>query len=122
MEKYKTKVFRLKLCYYALEGLLTLSNFLDKLTTYIAISRGYVECNPIAAWFINTIGLLPATIFGFIAVMMPLFMLHYGIRKYKWNTEGHWWLLVLFMVFYSTFFLNVAGNNMEKLGWIGSWL
>jgi len=115
-EKWKKKAFRLKCCFYGLEVVGAIASAIDKIATFIALTYyGFYEMNPVVNRFMEAIGVGPMCIVGFIATLIPMFLINYGIKKYDWNTEGHWWALVIVMVFYSALFIKVAFNNSTTL-------
>ena len=115
-EKWKKKAFRLKCCFYGLIVAGAIASAIDKIATFIALTYyGFYEMNPVVNWLMKTIGVGPACIVGFIATLIPMFLINCGIKKYDWDTEGHWWVLVILMTFYSALFIDVAIRNSSIL-------
>ena len=118
LKKYEKKIERLKACFYALEVGTILCSGLDKIFTFIALSfHGAWETNPIAATLFSTVGIIPGLIIGFIATLLPLILIHYGIRKFKWNKESHYWIYSIFMTVYFVIFFKLV---QAEIGWYSS--
>jgi len=111
------KLERLKACFYALEIGTVICSLIDKITTFIALTYwGAIEINPFANHLMNIIGVVPALIIGFLASISPILLIHYGIRRLKWNKEGHYWIFTIFMtVYFATFYKLIEGQIMGCL-------
>lgn len=114
---FKQKIDRLRACFYALEIGTVVCSLIDKILTFIAIFyHGAVEVNPFTNRLVASLGVIPAVAIGFIATIIPMILVHLGIRKFKWNKEGHYWLYTIFMtVYFVTFFKLVEA----ELRWFG---
>lgn len=109
----KERLRRLKLCFYALEIGTVVCSFLDKIFTFIALTHhGAKEINPFASFLMNSIGLIPALIVGFFASILPLILIHYGIRKFRFDKELHYWIYVFFMTVYFTIFFKLIESQV----------
>lgn len=116
-ERFKEKIERLKACFYALEIGTAILTFLDKIFTFVAITYyGAHEINPYSSNLMSLIGLVPALIIGFLATIFPMLLIHYGIRRFKWNKEGHYWIFTLFMVFYFSIFYKLVEKEIIWFG------
>jgi len=119
LKRFEKKLERLKTCFYALEVGTVFCSALDKIFTFVAITYyGAREVNPIAAGLMNIIGVGPAVVLGFLATMSPLVCIHYGIRRFKWNKERHYWIYTIFMTFYFTIFYKLVEFEMKQFGWL----
>jgi hypothetical protein len=63
-----------------------LGQVLDAVLTYMGVSSGWHEGNPIVAWQIDAIGLLPALVIGKV-VCISLVM---TVREYRGFVAGIW--------------------------------
>lgn len=109
----KRKLDRLKGCVWALEVGTILCCFLDKIFTYLAITYlGAVELNPVPRMLTSYIGLIPTVILGFLANLLPLILMHIGIRKFKWNQLGHYWIYALFISVYFVLFFKLVQSQI----------
>jgi len=109
------KLDRLKACFYALEIGTVVCSLTDKILTFFAlIYWGEIELNPFARGLMNVIGVLPAVVVGFLASILPMLLIHYGIRRFKWNTEGHYWIFTLFMIFYFVIFYKLIESQLTR--------
>lgn len=114
---FKKKIDRLRACFYALEIGTVICSLIDKILTFIAISyHGAVETNPLANRLVTSLGVGPAVIIGFIASLMPIILIHLGIRTFKWNKEGHYWLYTIFITFYFTTFFKLVESELRWFG------
>lgn len=101
VEKFKKKIERLKACFYVLEIGVVIGSLIDKIFTFFAITQyGALEVNPVAAGLMNLVGVGPAIIIGYFLTLLPLILIHYGIRRFKWDKLGHYWIYTLFMTAY----------------------
>lgn len=107
------KLERLKACFYVLEVGTVICSLIDKIFTFFALTFwGETELNPFANSIINVIGVAPACIVGFLASILPMLLIHYGIHKFKWNNEGHYWIFTIFMTFYFVIFYKLIESQI----------
>jgi len=111
------KIERLKVCFYALEIGTIVCSLMDKISTFFALAYyGATERTLIPSYLVNVVGVVPACIIGFLSSIFPMLLIHYGIRRFKWNTIGHYWIYTLIMtVYFATFYKLVES---QILGWI----
>lgn len=115
----KERLKRLKLCFYALEIGTVACSVIDKVLTYLNVGLlGAKELNPIAGGLMNLIGVLPAVIVGFLATIAPMLLIHYGIRRFKWDTEGHYWIYTIIMTFYFATFFKLVEGQLRAMWWV----
>lgn len=113
IEKFKEKIERLKLCFYVLEIGIVIGSLIDKILTFLAITQyGALEASPVAAGLMNLVGVGPAVIIGYFATLLPLFLIHYGIRRFKWDKLGHYWIYTLFMTFYFAIWFKLVEKEL----------
>ena len=105
-KRFEKQIERLKACFYALEIGTIICSLIDKIFTFFALTYcGATEVNPFSNYLVNILGVVPACIVGFLASIAPILLIHYGIRRFKWNTMGHYWIYTLIMtVYFSTFY------------------
>ena len=120
-KQWKNKVFRLRLCLYGLFLLTGIASFIDKITTFVAVSYyGAVELNPVVAWMMSVIGITPAIIIGYIISLLPIFVIVEVFHKYPKikKSEGMVWLAIILLTCYSVLFIKVSESNLRWLRWI----
>lgn len=116
VEKYKKKIERLKACFYVLEIGVIIGSLIDKIFTFLAITQyGALEMNPFAAELMNLVGVGPAVVIGFFATILPLILIHYGIRRFKWDKLVHYWIYTLFMTIYFSIWFELV--EQELIWW-----
>lgn len=110
---FSEKINRLKACFYVLEIGAVLGTLIDKIFTFFAVTQyNALEANPIAAGMINLVGIGPAVVIGFLATIFPLILIHYGIRRFKWDKERHYWIYTIFMTCYCTLWIQLVKSEI----------
>lgn len=117
-KQFETKLGRLKMCFWGLEFGTVICSLLDKIFTFVAITyHGASERNMFgAAQLVNWIGVGPAAIVGFFFTILPLILIHYGIRRFKWDKEMHYWIYTLFMTVYFAIFFKLVESEIKWFG------
>ena len=105
----KERIKRVKWCIYVLGILAALCSLGDKIMTYLAIGTyGHVELNPLAAWLMSSIGLLPACIVGYFATLLPVILIFYGMKRFNlYERESYLWLFIFILTVYFVIFLKL---------------
>jgi len=115
----KERLKRLRLCFYALEIGTIACSVIDKVLTYLNVGLlGAKELNPIASGLMSQIGVLPAVIVGFLATITPMLLIHLGIHKFKFDSEGHYWIYTFVMTVYFSIFFKLVESEFRAMGWI----
>jgi len=110
----KERLRRLILCLYALEILTVIFSAGEKILTYFGLTyHGGVEANPIQRFLMQQIGIIPAIIIGFLFSLLPIVVINYGIKRFKLNSEIHYWIWVVIMTVYFTLFFKVFEHNLS---------
>ena len=110
----KERLRRLKICFHIMAILTIVFSAGEKILTYFCITQlGETESNLIPRFLIQHLGIIPAIIIGFLASIFPIITINYGIKRFKWNTELHYWILTVFMVVYFVLFFKVFEHNLS---------
>lgn len=82
--------------------------------TYLAIGTyGHVELNPLVAWLMSTIGLLPTCIIGYFVTLFPVILIFYGMKRFKlYDREHYLWLFVFILTVYFTVFYKLLEGQL----------
>lgn len=113
----KERVRRLKLCLIALQVLTLVFSAGEKILTYFCITQfGGSEANLIPRLLMQHLGLIPAIIIGFIGSVIPLIGMNLVIRKFKWNSEGHYWVWIVLMTVYLVSYIKTFEHNLGFFG------
>ena len=113
------KIERLKVSFYALEIGTIICSLIDKITTIFALTHlGLTEQNPFSNQLMNLIGVFPAIIIGFLASISPMLLIHYGIRRFNWNKESHYWIFSIIMTVYFATFYKLVEHQIKYLWYL----
>ena len=120
LKRFDKKLERLKACFYALEIGTVICSLLDKIFTCIAIIKyGASEQNMFGAvQLVGLIGVIPVAVIGFFATIFPLVLIHYGIKRFNWNKERHYWVYTVFMTVYFATFFKLVEAEIYWFGWL----
>lgn len=113
----KERLRRLRLCFYVLEILTIIFSAGEKVLTYFCLTQfGGKEATSIPRFLIQQLGIIPALFIGFLATLLPILMINLGIRKFKLNSETHYWIWTVFMTVYFATFFKLFQHNLGCFG------